>query len=284
MILLVPGDPLVPYRPDEHFAREAEAAEVYGMDVQIIDHDALVAGRTAEAVRRVKLEGDAIYRGWMMRSEQYQLLADTLAGRNPSIAKLNVNLRTSPAQYRSAHELPGWYETFKDVTPLTFWTNRDLMSLPALLADLPRSAVVKDHVKSLKHHWDTAMFLPDTTDVAACRRVIQNFLVERGGDFVGHVVVRAFEDYIPGETRTWWINGEFAFATPHPDRLDGEFDAPDDFLDQIQPMVDALGNPFVTVDLARTVDGEHRVVEVGDGQVSDLPSCVQASVLYSILV
>ncbi|WP_260190397.1 ATP-grasp domain-containing protein [Actinophytocola gossypii] len=39
-------------------------------------------------------------------------------------------------------------------------------------------------------------------------------------------------------------------------------------------MVAGLGLPFATVDLARREDGRWRVVELGDGQVSDRPATV----------
>ncbi|WP_342673459.1 ATP-grasp domain-containing protein [Streptomyces sp. ICBB 8177] len=38
------------------------------------------------------------------------------------------------------------------------------------------------------------------------------------------------------------------------------------------PLVDALGCRFVTTDLALRSDAVWRLVEVGDGQVSDLPA------------
>ena len=44
-------------------------------------------------------------------------------------------------------------------------------------------------------------------------------------------------------------------------------------LDKLTPAVASLGLPFVSVDLAHTADGEHlRIVELGDGQVSDRPT------------
>ena len=69
MLLLVPADPLRPRRPDEHFAAEAAAAKDAGLDVALIDHDALAGPGGAErAVARVpNAGGTAIYRGWMLR-------------------------------------------------------------------------------------------------------------------------------------------------------------------------------------------------------------------------
>ncbi|MFD0528379.1 ATP-grasp domain-containing protein [Kitasatospora arboriphila] len=46
-----------------------------------------------------------------------------------------------------------------------------------------------------------------------------------------------------------------------------------------------LGCRFVTTDLARRADGAGwRVVEVGDGQVSDLPRGADAASLYAALL
>ncbi|MFY1654628.1 hypothetical protein ACN27J_27575 [Solwaraspora sp. WMMB762] len=67
MIFLVPGDPLRPTRPDEHFAPEARAAREAGYAVAVVDHDKLARGDDAvRAVASVAGDGMAIYRGWML--------------------------------------------------------------------------------------------------------------------------------------------------------------------------------------------------------------------------
>jgi len=70
--------------------------------VILVDHDALAepggAGRAVAAVP--EHAGQAVYRGWMLRSGQDAAFADALARRG-------VSLRTSAGQYRQAHELPG---------------------------------------------------------------------------------------------------------------------------------------------------------------------------------
>ena len=116
-MLLVPADPLRPRRPDERFAPEAETAAAAGLTVALVDHDALnEPGGAQQAVARVPANGgEAVYRGWMLSGGQYAAFADALAGRG-------VALRTSPAQYRQAHELPGWHPSLGPVTPRTEWT------------------------------------------------------------------------------------------------------------------------------------------------------------------
>ncbi len=108
MLLLLPCDPLDPRRSDAHFAPEGAAARSAGIPVALVDHDALVAGRPDEGVRPARLAAvdpvdlaDAVHRGWMLDSGAYAAMALTLEGRG-------MTLRTSPEQYRGAHELPGW--------------------------------------------------------------------------------------------------------------------------------------------------------------------------------
>ena len=48
-------------------------------------------------------------------------------------------------------------------------------------------------------------------------------------------------------------------------------------------LVAGLGLPFVTVDLALRADGGWRVVELGDGQVSDRPAAIAPGALIDAL-
>lgn len=101
-MLLIPCDPVHPRKPDDHFAEEAAAARELGIRIALIDHDALTRpGGAADAVKRVAQSepvSEVVYRGWMLRSEQYEMFAEALADKH-------VTLRTRPAQYKRAHEL-----------------------------------------------------------------------------------------------------------------------------------------------------------------------------------
>ncbi|MBM9504331.1 ATP-grasp domain-containing protein [Actinacidiphila acididurans] len=275
--LLTCCDPLRPRRPDPHFAAAAETAKDLGSDVALVDHEALMQGRAQEAVARVPRGlGPLWYRGWMLPSSRYAELANALAERGSPLA-------TDALRYRRAHELPGWYETFAAVTPRSVWLPADPgVTLPAArLAESaaplgPGPVVVKDYVKSRKHEWDEACFVPDVADAERLAAVAGRF-VELQGDFLtGGIVLRAFEDFTGDEVRVWWIDGDPVLVTVHPDAGTGagtaEASVPGPELDRLAPLVRALGCRFVTTDLALRSDGVRRVVEVGDGQVSDLPA------------
>ncbi|WP_189225209.1 ATP-grasp domain-containing protein [Saccharothrix coeruleofusca] len=203
-LLLLPCDVLNPRRVDEHFAAEAEAARAAGLEVALVDHDALArSGDADRAVRRVPEGGEAVYRGWMLRAERYAAFAEALRRRG-------VVPKTGAEQYRRAHELPGWYRDLAAVTPRSAWTGGDDR------ADFDRArrelgagpAVLRDYTKSMKHYWHEAAFIPELGDGdAAC----------------------------------------------------------------------------VTVDLALREDGAWRVVELGDGQVSDRPASIPPAALIDLL-
>ena len=278
MLLLVPCDVLRPRRPDEHFAAEAAAARDAGWDVATIDHDALARdGADAAAIARVPAGDDAVYRGWMLSGPHYAAMSELLAARG-------VTLRTGPAAYRRGHELPGWYADLAAVTPASVWTRGDgrddFTRACAELGGGP--AVLRDWTKSMKHHWDEAAYVPEVADADAAWRVASRFRELRGDDFAGGFVLRRFERFTGAEVRTWWTGGVCRLVTAHPDTPDAP--PPGDLeLGPFAPLIAGLGLPFVTADLVRHAGGGWRLVEVGDGQVSDRPGSTPAAELIAAL-
>jgi hypothetical protein len=212
------ADPLAPGRIDPYFAVQADIVRGLGGQVAVIDHDALLAGRPDDAVRRIPRDGGAWwYRGWMIPSARYASLAGALRARDGA-------LRVTSRQYRAAHELPGWYGAFSDLTAPSAWEDlplgrpyRDYDARVLASWIDASSAIVKDFVKSRKHEWFDACFIPDLTDHAHVRAVVNRMLDLQGDDLVGGVVIRAFEDYRPGEARVWWVGAEPVLVTAHPD-------------------------------------------------------------------
>ncbi|WP_069884893.1 ATP-grasp domain-containing protein [Streptomyces luteocolor] len=288
---LLPSDPLRAARPDPGFAPEAEAARACGAEVALVDHDALLAGDAAGAVGRVpRGSGPYWYRGWMMPVARYEELSQALAGRGCA-------LLTPSAAYGRAHELPGWYDVVAEasLTSRSVWCAAAPGAPPPAgrLAELvaplgPGPGIVKDYVKSRKHEWDEACFVPDLTDGARLSTVVERLFALQDESLAGGLVVRAYEPFVAGgEARVWWLDGEVLLVTAHPDTPER---LPSPELDGVRAAVAALGCRFVTTDLALREDGRWRVVEVGDGQVSGLPrgargagSMGAADVLYAAL-
>ncbi|MBX3218195.1 MAG: ATP-grasp domain-containing protein [Labilithrix sp.] len=269
MLLLVPCNPLHPRQPDEHFNDEAVAARSLGIQVGLVDHDALMrSGGAADGVRAIRVEGsasEAVYRGWMLRSDQYAAFESALAERH-------VTLRTNARQYQHAHELPGWYAHLSAVTPESVWTSGsspdDFRERCKQLGAGP--AVLRDYSKSMKHYWHEAAFIPDVADFDAAWRIARRFLELRDDSFIGGLVLRRFESLQADEVRTWWVNGTCVLTTVHPDSNATDAPSPLDHA-ALTALMNAPRLPFVTVDLALRDDGVWRVIELGDGQVSDRP-------------
>ncbi|MCY1143996.1 ATP-grasp domain-containing protein [Actinoplanes sp. Pm04-4] len=276
MMLLVPYDVIHRRRADDHFAAEAEAARVLGYQLGLVDHDALAAGNTAHALAQVPDDCDtAVYRGWMLSATAYAGFAAALAGRG-------VRLRTSSEQYRRGHELPGWYDLLEPFTPASVWTSgadrEDFDKARAALG--PGPAIIRDYTKSEKHYWHEATYIPDLADRDAAWSVARRLRELRGADFTGGFVLRRFEEFTGAEARTWWIDGTCRLVTAHPDTAD-QHPVADLSIASLTGAVAALGLPFVTVDLAARSNGTWRVIELGDGQVSDRPSSTPAEALIT---
>ncbi|MEU8888712.1 ATP-grasp domain-containing protein [Streptomyces sp. NPDC048442] len=279
---LLCSDPLRGRRPDPAFAGDAAAVHGAGGAVALLDHDALLAGDVPAALARVPRDsGPYWYRGWMIPVSRYEELARGMRERG-------CDLLTDPGAYRRAHELPGWYEVFAELTPRSVWRElppgsppaaADLAVLAAPLGSGP--AVVKDYVKSRKHEWHEACFVPELGDTAALSAVVGRFFALQEGTLAGGLVVRTYEHFVSGgEARVWWVDGEAVLVSAHPD-APGQLPEPD--LTAVGPAVRELGCRWVTTDLALRDDGVWRVVEVGDGQVSGLPEGADAAPLFASL-
>ncbi|MBL1290332.1 ATP-grasp domain-containing protein [Streptomyces sp. For3] len=278
------SDPLGPRRPDPGFAEEAAAARRAGARAGLIDHDALLAGDTETAVGRVRRDsGPYWYRGWMIPPDRYADLERALLARGCS-------LLTGSSAYRTAHELPGWYEAFAQLTPRSVWralSVGEALPDPSVWSDLagdlgPGPGIVKDFVKSRKHEWHEACFVPELSEPERLTGVVGRFLELQGEFLAGGVVLRAYEPFVPGgEARVWWVDGEPVRVTAHPD-TPGLVPAP--ALDAVGEAVRTLGCRWVTTDMALREDGVWRVVEVGDGQVSGLPAGDDCESLFGALL
>ncbi|MEH1130893.1 ATP-grasp domain-containing protein [Micromonospora sp. CPCC 206061] len=213
----------------------------------------------------------------MLDSDRYAVFADALRRRG-------VRLRTTAAQFKQAHELPGWYAALAALTPTSVWTvgtgRGEFEMARARLGVGP--AVLRDYSKSMKHYWDEAAFIADLADAGRAWQVASRFVELREDALAGGFVLRRFEPFIGAEVRTWWIDGVCRLIGPHPDTPDQKpVDMPD--LTGLAPLVAMLGLPFVTVDLAIRSDGVWRVIELGDAQVSDRPATTTPEALITAL-
>jgi hypothetical protein len=239
-----PMDSAEPSRPEEMFAEQWSALTQAGFTASLCS-DAVLAG--TNPLRHVPLGAQVVYRGWMVKGEEYAALAR-------ATEQCGAKIVTSTEEYLATHHLPNWYPLLADLTPETrvFVAEADIV---AELRALGWSAYfLKDYVKSLKTARGSIVREP-----AEAPAVIAEMRDYRG-EIEGGICVRRFEDFIPEtEQRYFVLHGEGYSAT--------ESAAVPEI---VRKCAERVPSRFFSVDVARRLDGTLRVVEIGDGQVSDL--------------
>ena len=100
---------------------------------------------------------------------------------NNSLGSSGISLISDPAAYRSCHYLPDSYAFIEQHTARSVWMPLggapNFQAIARLLVGFGSSAlIVKDYVKSQKHYWDEACFIPRADDLPAVERVVRRFL------------------------------------------------------------------------------------------------------------
>ena len=226
-----------------------------------------------------------VYRGWMMRPEMYRRL---YAG----LEKRGIVLINTPEEYERYHMLPGWYQDFEGITPVSRWTESSSVDDAIRLSDqlVDGAYIVKDYVKSRKHEWYDACFIPDIRDREAVEKVAGNFVRRQGEDLIGGVVFRKFEHLkqigfheksgmpLSEEYRAFIYAGRVLTVSGYWEQ-DAELQISDGEYAWLETIAKEIKSNFVTIDLARKEDGTLIVMEFGDGQVSGL-QMIKAENLY----
>jgi hypothetical protein len=296
VLILFCDDPLSQRAPDPSYAAEAEAVRTLGAEHALVGYEALVGGDAAGAVRRVPASASArlgVYRGWMLRPERYAALHAALAARG-------VALINDPAAYRHCHYLPESYPAIEPWTPRSVWLPVGPGFALARVHEALRPfgsapVIVKDYVKSQKHAWREACFIPDASDRAAVERVVGRFLQLQGEDLAEGLVFREYVELESAGTHPrsgMPLAREFRLFV-----LDGEplatfrYWSEGDYGGDAAPPLAELGQAtarvrsrFFTMDVARRTDGRWIVVELGDGQVAGLPDDAAAGRFYGALL
>lgn len=289
------SDPLRPRQVDPAYLGEHAAVQARGCATSLISYEALVDEGDAErAVRRVESGGDGepgVYRGWMLRPEAYGRLYQALEERD-------VMLINTPDAYRHCHYLPVSFAAIADLTPRTIWlAANDGVSMDAVMDAASvfgdRPIIVKDYVKSRKHEWEEACYIPSAADRAAVERVVRRFLELQGVDLNEGLVFREFVAFEPltthsksgmpltREFRLFFLDGEPLAAVEYWEEGDYAGERP-----PVELFIEAarrVRSRFFTMDVAKRVDGGWMIVELGDGQVAGLPEHVDVGAFYQTL-
>ena len=244
MHFLFPSDPIDLRQPDEPFREQADEVRKLGIGVSVVALDEL-GQKNCRLRGPIPRDATVVYRGWMLTPAEYEGLLDLISsgGAVPLI---------SLEKYLLCHYLPNWYPLISEFTAETrvFPANANLAN--ELRALGWQKFFIKDFVKSLKT--SVGSVIADPADITLVVSEMQKFR----GAIEGGVCVRQFEEFIPNSERRYFV------IAKRPHAASG---SPPELVFECAQRVQS---PFFSIDIAVNSDGVDRVVEIGDGQVSDL--------------
>lgn len=289
------SEPFEKDRVDFVYQNEAEEAKSAGFEIELLDYEILVRNENAvRATRFIKpfeeREG-AIYRGWMLKPKIYESLYNTLLEKN-------LQLINSPAEYKNCHYLSESYQFIKNFTPHTVFIKVDenfsLNKVSETISGFGGNPIiVKDFVKSRKHEWNEACFIPNALDTEKAEKVVAKFLELQAEDLNEGLAFREFIKFKPlaehsksgmpltEEFRLFFLNGREIFSSYYwEEGVYQRTEIPHEFFQEI---AEKIPSNFFTMDVAQTENGDWLIIELGDGQVSGLPEKADVSSFYKSL-
>src|SRR5215468_3526906 len=244
--ILYPQSVLNPSMPDELFREETAAMAATGHNIHLIDTEALDSG-PSRIRPPFELGARVVYRGWMLTHGEYVNLV-------ASVERAGASCSASPEEYVTTHHLPNWYAVAKDYTPETVFLDTDA----DLASELRRLGwekfFVKDHVKSLKTSVGSIIEDPEQIETVVSEMEKYRGFIEGG------LCIRRVEEFIADSERRYFVLNRSPYAAEPGAAIP----------EAVAFCAEAIASPFFSVDVARRADGVDRIVEIGDGQVSDL--------------
>lgn len=287
-------DNLIDRKVDPDFEEEYQAATKQGLTTNLISFEELNDLNFSKAIERIKgvkeLE-TAVYRGWMIQPGKYKNLYECLLNKN-------IKLINTPEEYETCHYLPLSYQYIRGLTPQTNWMVIDedinfekIFTLTDAFKNEP--IIVKDFVKSQKHNWEEACFIPNASDRDSVRKVVARFIELQGAQLNKGLVFRKFEDLefltnhsksqmpLTKEFRLFFLYGELIQTFNYWDEGDYGDTTPD--LEKFKEIGRLVKSNFFTMDIAQKKDGKWIIMELGDGQVSGLPDNANKIFFYKAI-
>lgn len=270
------------------YEEEKKSAIYAEFDFSVISFEELTSGTIQKALRLVKNSEEeelGIYRGWMLTPNQYERLY-------VGLLEKKIKLINTPTEYKFCHYLPESYHKIASHTPKSNWTielnNETLQTLANEFGENP--IIVKDFVKSEKHHWKDACFIPNAADFKNVKSIVDTFIQLRGDALNEGVVFRKFEElaFLTNHSKSGMpLTREFRLFFAY-NRLvqianywdEGEYGETKPVLDDFIALAENIDSNFFTMDVAMKKDGSWIVMELGDGQVAGLPDNADLDEFY----
>ena len=263
-IILFPSSYFSEAKVDEDLQEEYDAVISTGLfDVAIFSYDKWFNDEKLEITGVPNEKRTAVYRGWMMKPDQYEKFYSKLLEKN-------IELITKPAAYRLMHIFPNIYEHVReDTAKMAVYPLHTKLDMEELKTNFTRF-MVKDFVKSVKGT-EFPRYFDESISQADFDKWMEVFYKYRGDLLTGGICIKEYLDLKlygskSNEYRVFYINHEIATVSRNSGQANYTPLPPQELIDKYRN----LDSPFYTIDYAELTDGSWKILEAGDGEVSGL--------------
>lgn len=249
---------------DEDLRQEYNAVLSTGLfDVALFGYDKWFNEDKLVIKNAPKEERFAIYRGWMMKPEQYDRFYNALM-------ENNIMLVTKPEHYRLMHLFPNVYEAVKeDTAKMKRYPLHKQIDVEQLKKSFQKF-MVKDYVKSVKGTL-FPQFFDQEINQEDFDQWMEVFYQYRGKLLTGGICIKEFLNLKyygvhTNEYRVFYINHEAATVSRNSGQGNYTPQPPQDLIKKYKN----LDSPYYTIDFAELDNGAWKIIEAGDGEVSGL--------------
>ena len=220
---------------------------------------------------------EGIYRGWMLKPEQYEQLYE--------VCKLcNIKLINNVEEYKNAHWFHRAYDKISSYTPMiAVFNDKDIIEWSEVRDYFSDKFMIKDYVKSVKGY-DYPEWLDFTYTDKQLDEMVARFKELRGDLYSGGIILKEYVNLKKTSGKTHEFRGFY-----YKGRLVALYHNSDNNEDDLEPVrkfaesVPKLDSHFYTIDFTYRNDDKLIIIECGDGQVSGLPSLIEAEALHEQL-
>lgn len=268
---------------DEEYAFEKAIADKNGISNYMFNYDAYISMGEKLKLNFGRLDNSvelkAIYRGWMMKPEQYTAFYSDL------LRIYNIKLINNPDEYENAHCFNRAFDKIMDYTPkIAIFKKHEVCDIDwDEIKGYFKRFVIKDFVKSVKG-WEFPEYFDYTYTNEQLSEYLNKFIELRGDLYTGGIIFKEYVelDRTNGNThefRAFYKKGRIVALYHNSNNHE-------DDLKQVRKFAEAipkLESKFYTIDFAIKNNGDIVIIECGDGQVSGLPSQNEVEQLYENL-
>ena len=275
IIILLPSDYYDSKNVDPSFSVEYQAiCQIPEFKTILLNYDGFVTGDRIKIYPKDHYTGDCIYRGWMLKPQQYKELYEYLYDKN-------ILLINNPEEYNNCHLFPYAFNHVYNYTPKSMCYEDGETIYWDVVNKTFKKFFIKDYVKSVKE-----TNFPEYFETPVCAKEMNEKIIEfiklRGDLYTGGIVLKEYVDLkkygnSTNEYRAFYLDNQLLSLCRNSNQPDACSFVPYDFINKFND----FPSNFYTVDFAELSNGEWIVIETGDGQVSGLSTNQYALKFYN---